>query len=157
MNEIDKESNEILIVDDNPENLRVLSTMLKKEGYKIRVAKNGKQALDSIAALEPDIILLDVHMPEMGGFEVCKMLKANKKTEHIPIIFLSALNDTFNKLQAFSAGAVDYITKPFELEEVKVRVKTHLQLRFCRIEAENLRKLLAEKEAELQKLKSEGL
>ena len=121
--------NEILIVDDNPENLRVLSKVLKRAGYDIRAATNGAQALASIKAEEPDLVLLDVHMTDMSGFEVCQRVKEDPRFDKLPILFLSALDDAVNKVQGFECGAVDYITKPFDADEVLARVSTHLELR----------------------------
>ncbi len=121
--------NEILIVDDNPENLRVLSQVLKRAGYEIRAATNGSQALASIEAEEPDLVLLDVHMTDMSGFEVCQKVKDDPRFDKLPILFLSALDDAVNKVQGFESGAVDYITKPFDADEVLARVSTHLTLR----------------------------
>ncbi len=121
--------NEILIVDDNPENIRVLSKVLKKAGYDIRAATNGTQALASIEAEEPDLVLLDVHMADMNGFEVCRRVKDDQRFDKLPIIFLSALDDAVNKVQGFESGAVDYVTKPFDADEVLARVATHLTLR----------------------------
>lgn len=152
MNEDKKKQHEILIADDNPENLRVIGDILKKEGYKIRVAKNGKHTLESIAASEPDLLLLDVNMPEMGGFEVCRILKNDKQNKKIPIIFLSALTDDFNKLHAFDVGADDYITKPVDLAEVKARVKTYLKIRQYQEELEKLKKELEGKNQEIKRL-----
>lgn len=146
--------NEILIVDDNPENLRVLNEMLIKQGYRVRAAKNGKQALSSIEISEPDLLLLDIHMPEMDGFELCKIIKDRSEYEKLPVIFISALSDTFNKVQAFEAGAVDYITKPFDVEEVKVRVRTHLFLRSCLFKIDELNKELEIRTKEIERLKS---
>jgi len=150
-----QKSHEILIVDDNPENLRVLSAVLEQEGYEVRAATNGQQALDSIAAAEPDLILLDVHLPEMNGLEVCRTIKKDPKHEDLPIIFLSALSDSFNKLQGFEAGAIDYMTKPFDAEEVKIRVKTHLDLRARLREVKSLRQEIVQKDEVIRQLKAE--
>lgn len=120
---------DILIVDDTPNNLRVLSSILQEQGYEIRKAVNGKMAIRSVQADPPDLVLLDIKMPDMDGYEVCSQLKAMEATRDIPVIFLSALDDVFNKVLAFQVGGVDYITKPFQVEEVLVRVKTHLTLR----------------------------
>ncbi len=144
---------ELLIVDDNPENLRVLSSMLKQEGYSVRAAKNAKQALASIDSSEPDLMLLDVHMPEMDGFELCQQIKARSEFHNLPIIFLSALNDTFNKKQGFDAGAVDYMTKPFDVEEVKIRIRTHLELKASLMELDHLKQEIAKKDKEIETLK----
>ncbi len=118
----------ILIVDDNPANLGVLSDALDQAGYEVWVAKSGKVALERVKFAQPDLILLDVMMPEMDGFETCAQLQANPETQPIPIIFMTALSDTENKLKGFSLGAVDYITKPFQQEEVMARVQLHLKL-----------------------------
>ncbi len=118
----------VLIVDDTPANLRLLSQMLAKQGYKARVATNGPRALESAGANPPDLILLDILMPEMDGYQICEYLKANEQTRDIPVIFISALGDTEDKVRAFAVGGVDYVTKPFHTEEVLARVKTHLAL-----------------------------
>jgi DNA-binding response OmpR family regulator len=120
---------EILVVDDTPANLKLLSQILTDQGYKVRVAVNGAQALASIDLAVPDLILLDVKMPGINGFEVCRQLKANPKTNKVPVIFISALDDLKDKLKGFSVGGVDYISKPFQIEEVKARVESHLFIR----------------------------
>lgn len=120
---------DILIVDDIPANLQVLSSLLKEQGYKARAVTNGKLALQAISRQQPDLILLDINMPEMNGYEVCQQLKSQPDTQEIPIIFISALNELEDKVKAFQAGGVDYITKPFQFEEVKARVETHLRIR----------------------------
>jgi signal transduction histidine kinase len=120
---------DILIVDDTPNNLILLSTILDRQQYSVRKALNGKMALRSVAMKPPDLILLDIKMPEMDGYEVCTHLKADITTQDIPVIFLSALDDVPDKVKAFEVGGVDYITKPIQAEEVLVRVKTHLTLR----------------------------
>jgi DNA-binding NtrC family response regulator len=120
---------EILAVDDTPASLRLLSELLTKHGYCVRPASDGALALKSVAAKTPDLILLDVSMPDMDGYEVCRRLKADEKSSRIPVIFISAFGDTHQKVTGFEAGGVDYITKPFEAEEVLARVRTHLQLR----------------------------
>ncbi len=119
----------ILVVDDTPANLRLLVGLLKDQGYKVRPAPNGKHALKVSRNEAIDVILLDIMMPEMDGYEVCRQLKAQEATRDIPVLFLSALNDTFDKVKAFEAGGVDYITKPFQAEEVLARVETQLSLR----------------------------
>jgi diguanylate cyclase (GGDEF)-like protein len=116
----------VLIVDDNRENLRLLSNILSRHGYTVRAALNGERAIASIQTSHPDIILLDIMMPDMNGYDVCTILKGNEHTNDIPIIFISALNEAFDKVKAFSIGAVDYITKPFQMEEVLVRIETRL-------------------------------
>ena len=120
----------ILIVDDNPINLSVLSQTLLNTGWQVRVAVDGENALEQVAYELPDLILLDIEMPLLDGFETCKRLKSNPTTEDIPIIFMTALADTTNKVKGLAAGAVDYITKPFQEEELLARVKVHLKLRF---------------------------
>jgi sigma-B regulation protein RsbU (phosphoserine phosphatase) len=125
----DRPPEEILIVDDNPANLRLLSQMLSERGYKIRAVKGGERALASIKATPPELILLDIRMGEMDGYQVCKQLKTNAKTADIPVIFISALQEISDKVKGFNVGGVDYITKPFQFEEVLARVETHLTLR----------------------------
>jgi PAS domain S-box-containing protein len=122
---------DVLIIDDTPDNLTLLAEMLKQEGYKVRSATKGSTALRGAQAAPPDIILLDVNMPEMNGYEVCEQLKMGDRTRDIPVIFISALGDVLDKVKAFQVGGVDYITKPFQLEEVKARISTHLTL--CRL------------------------
>ena len=117
------------MVDDIPANLQMLSEMLKGRGYKVRAAVSGKLALQAASNEPPDLILLDINMPEMNGYEVCEKLKADEKLKDIPVIFLSALTETIDKVKAFGTGGVDYITKPFQFEEVEARVETHLELR----------------------------
>jgi len=129
---------QILIVDDIPANLKVLSEMLKEEGYKVRPVPNGKLALQVAEIEKPDIILLDIMMPEMDGYEVCRKLKENHLLCDIPVIFISALNETNNVVKALKYGGVDYITKPFRAEEISARVKTHIKLRQQSIELQEL-------------------
>jgi two-component system sensor histidine kinase/response regulator len=119
----------ILVVDDTPANLQLLTTMLKERGYKVRPVPSGELALRAIHSSPPDLILLDVTMPGMDGYEVCARIKADAALRDIPILFISALNETSDKVRAFHAGGVDYVTKPFQLEEVEARVRTHLELR----------------------------
>lgn len=119
----------ILIVDDMPINLHLLTQILSRQGYQARPVDSGARALEAASARLPDLILLDIMMPEMDGYAVCQQLKADARTRDIPIIFLSALGDTTDKIKAFTAGGVDYITKPFQAEEVLARVQTHLALR----------------------------
>jgi len=130
----------ILIVDDTPINLRLLSRMLSEYGYHTRPVLSGEQALAAAQTLPPDLILLDIRMPEMDGYQVCQRLKADERTRDIPILFISALSETEDKVKALAAGGVDYITKPFRLEEVVARVQTHLALRALQ---EDLRKEIA--------------
>jgi two-component system sensor histidine kinase/response regulator len=129
MNETKLQPETILIVDDIPANVSFLLGFLSHAGFKVLVAKEGKAALKKAEYAHPDLILLDVMMPGMSGFDVCNTLKSNEKTKDIPIIFMTALSDTDDKLKGFSLGAVDYITKPIQHEEVLARVTTHLKLR----------------------------
>jgi len=117
---------DILIVDDLPDNIRFLSSFLAQQGYQVRKAINGRMALTAIRTLTPDLILLDVNLPDMNGYEICRDLKQDLSTSSVPIIFLSAGNDAIDKVKAFQIGAADYITKPFNLEEVLVRIQTQL-------------------------------
>lgn len=124
-----RESFKILVVDDLLENLRLLASLLIQEGYDVRRAPDGSMALSNVPRFQPDLILLDIMMPDMDGYEVCQQLKANQQTQDIPIIFLSALDLTFDKVKAFEVGGVDYINKPFHPAEVMVRVKNQLRIR----------------------------
>jgi diguanylate cyclase (GGDEF)-like protein len=119
----------ILLVDDMPNNLRVLSTALTEQGYQVRGVLNGAMALTVAQTAEPDLILLDIHMPVMDGYEVCRELKRRDVTRDIPVIFLSALDEVFDKVKAFEVGGIDYVTKPFQIEEILARVASQLQLR----------------------------
>lgn len=134
---------DILIVDDTQPNLRILSTMLARQGYEVRSASDGPTALSLAAAKPPDLILLDILMPEMSGYTVCEKLKADAQTSDIPVIFLSALDEVTNKVQGFAEGGIDYITKPFQVKEVLARVQTHLAVH-------NLQKQLKTQNAQLQ-------
>lgn len=137
----------ILVVDDTPANLTLLARILMEQGYPVRVAPNGRLALQSACAQPPDLVLLDIRMPEMDGYTVCKELKANPLTAKIPVIFLSALTSSQDKLLCFDAGGVDYISKPFDTPEVLARVATHLRLHALQTELEkNNAALLAAKE-----------
>lgn len=137
----------IVIVDDNPNNLQVLSGILQHAGFKVRQALSGEIALRAIAASAPDLILLDIRMPGMDGYETCRRLKADALTRDIPVIFISALTETADKLAAFRAGGVDYVSKPFQAEEVLARVRTHLQLHHMQRELESQ---VADRTAELR-------
>jgi PleD family two-component response regulator len=119
---------DILIVDDTPANLNVLSAILGKRGYRVRPAINGALALKAAQKAAPDLILLDVQMPGLDGYAVCRQLKADAQTRAIPVIFISALDDVLDKVEAFQVGGVDYITKPFQIEEVLARVENQLAL-----------------------------
>lgn len=124
----------VLAVDDRPENLMVLVEGLIARGLEVRVAPSGEFALSAVASRLPDVILLDVTMPGMDGYEVCRRLKSDERTREIPVIFVSALNDVTDKVRGFEVGAVDFVTKPFQLEEVEARVRTHIELRRARSE-----------------------
>lgn len=119
---------DILIVDDTPDNLRVLSAMLTTRGYEVRKALNGPRAIASVQSEPPDLILLDIKMPEMDGYTVCRNLKASASTSEVPIIFISALDDALDKVKAFSSGGVDYVTKPFQEAEVLARIEHQLRI-----------------------------
>jgi two-component system sensor histidine kinase/response regulator len=120
--------NDIMVVDDNPANLKLLEDMLQQQGHEVRSFPLGRLALAAAAKALPSLILLDINMPEMNGYEVCQRLKSNPALSDVPVIFLSALNEVQDKVEAFRAGAVDYISKPFQFEEVQARVETHLKL-----------------------------
>ena len=119
---------DVLVVDDNPDNLRLLSGILIDNGYKVRPAPSGALALTSVQSTLPDLILLDIKMPGMDGYEVCRRLKADERTRHVPVLFISALTEVADKIKGFGVGGVDYITKPFQHEEVLARVETHVSL-----------------------------
>lgn len=127
-NDINTDRGNILVVDDTPANLRLLAGILNGKGYKVRPVPNGELALSAARGMPPDLILLDIMMPEMNGYEVCEKIKADERTRDIPVIFISAINDVLDKVKAFEVGGVDYITKPFQMEEVLVRVETHLAM-----------------------------
>lgn len=134
----------IMVVDDKPSNLRLLEKMLGEDGYRVRIFTKGETALKSAINDPPDLILLDINMPKMSGYEVCRRLKAEKETKDLPVIFISALSETIDKVKAFKLGGVDYITKPFQIEEVQARISLHLTLR-------HTEKALEEKNQELRK------
>lgn len=127
---------DVLVVDDVASNIRVLSDILEAEGCRVRSALSGDSALGAARLRTPDLVLLDVMMPEMDGYEVCRRLKMLPDLEHVPVIFVSALEGTDDKIAAFAAGGVDYITKPFHIEEVRARVRTHLHLHTLQLEVE---------------------
>jgi two-component system sensor histidine kinase ChiS len=143
MTQSNNEAEAILLVDDNPTNLQLLFETLDGRGYKLLIAKDGKTALSIARKAGPNLILLDIMMPEIDGYEVCRQLKADPVTAEIPVIFLSALTDTKDKVQGLDLGAVDYVTKPFQPDEVIARVNTHLTVY-------RLKKALDQKNKELQ-------
>ena len=147
---LERQQIDILIVDDVPDNIRFLSAFLMQQGYQVRKAINGKMALGSVTALIPDLILLDVNLPDMSGYEVCEELKQNRSTASIPIIFLSAENNAIDKVKAFQLGASDYITKPFQLEEVLARINTQLTIQTLQKELKEQNQQLKETLVELK-------
>ncbi len=142
-NNIEECKGNILVVDDTAANLRLLTMLLSAKGYEVKSAPNGQIALKSVESSLPDLILLDIMMPDIDGYEVCRRLKASERTRDIPIMFISALKDTTDKLKVFSVGGIDYITKPFDSDEVLARVKTQVNLR-------NMQKVVAERSVQLQ-------
>lgn len=138
---------DILIVDDTPANLLLLSGILGAKGYRVRPASSGPQALRALSSCKPDLAILDVRMPGMGGIEVCQRMKAQEATRDIPVLFLSASGGTQDKIEGFEAGGLDYITKPFEAEELLARVATHLRLHEL---SENMERLVSERTSELR-------
>lgn len=146
----DEGQDRILLVDDHAENLLLLSRILLQEGYEVETAANGTEALTSAYALPPSLILLDVMMPGMDGFEVCSRLKDGETTREVPVIFISALGATTEKLKAFTVGGVDYVPKPFHAKEVLARVKAHLELRRLQKQLEARNAELQQRNAELQ-------
>lgn len=139
---------DIMIVDDNPANLKLLAGMLEQQGCVVRSFPGGRLALAAAKRKPPDLILLDINMPEMSGYEVCEHLKSSGELSSIPVIFLSALNEIEDKIRGFQAGGVDYICKPFQFEEVRVRVETHLNLH-------ELRQVLKRQNEQLEELVSQ--
>ena len=135
----------ILIVDDNPNNLQVLAQQIRDAGWQVAIAKDGQTAIEQAQYNPPVLILLDVLMPGLDGFETCQKLKALPETKDIPIIFMTALNDTENKVKGLSSGGVDYITKPFQWEEVLARINLHCQLYCLNQKLEQQNQLLEEK------------
>ena len=136
----------VLIVDDTPANLQLLEAILQERGYRVRAAISGQMALKAVRIQAPDIILLDINMPEMDGFQVCRALKSDPRFMDIPVIFVSAAVDTADKLRAFQEGGVDYVTKPFQPLEVLARVETHLELKHHQ---ENLEEMVLDRTREL--------
>lgn len=129
----------VLIVDDNPQNLSVLGNIMERNGYDVAVAMNGIHALDYVREEKPDLILLDIMMPEMDGYETCRRLKSDLNTRDIPVIFLTARIDQDDVLRGFEVGGIDYVTKPFRALELLARVKTHIELKRAREEILALR------------------
>jgi PleD family two-component response regulator len=153
-----REKGVIMVVDDTPENLLMLEQMLTEYGYKVRATLSSSLALKSVQTSLPDLILLDIKMPAPDGYEVCQLLKADEHTRDVPVIFISGLDEVWDKVKAFHVGGIDYITKPFQAEEVLARIETHLslqnlqkQLRETNCKLENRVQELARSNAELQK------
>ena len=142
----------ILIVDDVPNNISVLYETLTRSGYKVLVARDGKSAIEQAGLALPNLILLDIMMPGMDGFETCRRLKQNPATQSIPVLFMTALSETIDKVNGFNMGAVDYITKPFQLQEVLARIDTHLTLRWLQ---QSMEQVVAERTADLTKALAE--
>lgn len=152
---------DILIVDDTLANLKLLSELLKRRGFKVRATSNGTMALTAVETALPDLILLDIKMPDMDGYQVCQQLKAIPQAKDVPVIFISALEDTTDKVKAFTAGGVDYVSKPFQEEEVLARVESHLalaglqrELKLRNIELEASLKSLRQKQDEVLALQT---
>lgn len=146
---------EILIVDDTPANLHTLSKLLELRGYHIRVATSGQEGLADAQAAPPDLILLDIMMPKMDGYQVCRLLKADPRTRAIPVLFLSALGLTKDKVQGFEAGGADYITKPFQVAEVLARVQTHLERQRAETALRHANEQMQKQLTEIQALQSQ--
>lgn len=145
---------DIMIVDDNPANLKLLEWMLREQGYEVRSFPGGRLALSAATRNPPSLILLDINMPEMNGYEVCERLKSSEELSSIPVIFLSALNEVEDKVNGFRVGGVDYICKPFQFEEVRARVETHLNLyelrQALKCQNEHLEELVSNRTEQLQ-------
>ena len=144
-------SGDILLVDDTLDNLRVLTALLRQQGYEVRGVATGSAALMGADAKPPDLILLDINMPGMNGYEVCQRLKQNPNTQHIPIIFISALTEAFDKVKAFTVGGVDYITKPFQVEEVFARIENQLAIQRLQNQLRGQNERLQAAESELSR------
>lgn len=145
----------IMVVDDTPANLRLLNQMLVKQGFRVKMFPAGRLALRAAARTPPDLFLLDIMMPEMDGYEVCRRLKADPALREIPVLFISALADPADKINAFSAGGVDYVTKPFQEEEVFARIATHLRLHRQQIEIAAQKQAVQQNYEQLQDLEKQ--
>jgi signal transduction histidine kinase len=146
---------DILVVDDTPANLQLLGGMLKERGHKVRLVPEGKMALQVAHTAPPDLILLDINMPGMNGYEVCAQLKRADRTRDIPVIFISALTETLDKVMAFAVGGVDYVTKPFQFEEVDARVACHLSLRRLQVDLARRNEELRQTNDDLRRLEQQ--
>ncbi len=147
-----KEKGNILLVDDQPENLKLLSDLLEEQGYEVQQAINGVVALQAISMASPDVILLDINMPELNGYTVCQRLKANPLTQDIPVIFVSAFDEAWDKVKAFSVGGSDYITKPFKTVEVLARVENQLKVRRLQLQLQEKNRQLQQALHKLEKI-----
>jgi DNA-binding response OmpR family regulator len=145
----------IMIVDDTPANVGVLGWYFEENGFRVVVAQDGEEALERAQFVQPDLILLDVMMPGIDGFETCRRLKMMPGAKEIPVIFMTALSDTNEKISGFKAGGVDYVTKPCQIEEVLARVNTHLSLRTMQKKLEEQNRKLREESGERQRLQEE--
>ena len=145
---------DILVVDDTIANLQLLSGMLKEEGYRVRPVPSGALALRAANSQKPDLVLLDINMPEMDGYDVCRRLKADRDLSDVPVIFISALSETLDKVKAFQVGGIDYVTKPFQFEEVRARVQTHLRVQRLQHQLRQRNEELREKNRTLEELKA---
>ncbi|WP_193199695.1 response regulator [Nostoc sp. MG11] len=162
LNQSNQHKGNILVVDDTPDNLRLLSAMLSAQGFEVRKALNGKLALIACQMLLPDVILLDINMPGMDGYQVCQQLKSNSKTCEVPVIFISALDDVLDKVKAFDVGGVDYITKPFYGAEVVLRIENQINLRLLQTKLQEKNFLLQQaldnlKAAQVQQIQNEKM
>jgi PleD family two-component response regulator len=146
-----EQKTDILIVDDKPENLRLLATMLNEQGYEVRKAISGKLCIRAALAVVPDLILLDINMPDISGYEVCQQLRNNQQTQNVPIVFLSALNEPLDKVKAFKYGGNDYISKPFQLEEVSIRINNQLQISYLQKQLKNQKQELEKQNQRLER------
>ena len=150
----DGKAGDILVVDDKPANLKVLTSLLTEQNYTVRPVTSGPLALRAARGRPPDVILLDINMPGMNGYEVCRRLKETSELKDIPVLFVSALSEPLDKVEAFSAGGVDYITKPFQMEEVQARIATHLRLRRFQLQLEEQNRTLQESNERLRELEA---
>ncbi|MEH1871627.1 hybrid sensor histidine kinase/response regulator [Nostoc sp.] len=162
LNQTNHHKRNILVVDDTPDNLRLLSAMLTAQGFEVRKALNGKMALTACQMVLPDVILLDINMPDMDGYQVCQQLKANEKTCEVPVIFISALDDVVDKVKAFDVGGVDYIAKPFHGAEVVLRIQNQINLRMLQVKLQEKNLLLQQalddlKASQVQQIQNEKM
>ncbi|MGJ5629449.1 hybrid sensor histidine kinase/response regulator [Nostoc sp. CALU 1950] len=161
-NQTNHNKRNILVVDDTPDNLRLLSAMLTAQGFEVRKALNGKMALTACQMVLPDVILLDINMPDMDGYQVCQQLKADDKTCEVPVIFISALDDVVDKVKAFDVGGVDYIAKPFHGAEVVLRIENQINLRLLQVKLQEKNFLLQQalddlKASQVQQIQNEKM